>query len=159
MAAAAPRYGRAGVGSRTVAHNQGLTRTVVFAPDSFKGSLSSVQVAQALARGWRRARPGDTTLLCPLADGGEGTLEAIAAAGGWQWQTATAHDPLGRPIQASRLHSDEGRRAVIEMAAASGLSRLIPSERDALGAVSTGTGDLLRAALDAGVESIILGIG
>ena len=136
-----------------------LSRVIVFAPDSFKGSLSSVQVAQALASGWRRARPRDTTPLCPLADGGEGTLEAIAAAGGWEWQTAPAHDPLGRPIQARWLRSDDGRRAVIEMAAASGLSRLTLLERDALGAASTGTGDLLRAALDAGVGSIILGIG
>ena len=68
-------------------------RTVLFAPDSFKGSLTSVEVARALADGWRRARPGDPLLLCPLADGGEGTLEAIAAAGGWDWQTAEVHDP------------------------------------------------------------------
>jgi glycerate kinase len=136
-----------------------VPRTIVFAPDSFKGSLTSVQVARALADGWCRARPGDTALLCPLADGGEGTLEAIAAAGGWDWRTAAAHDPLGRPIPARWLCSVDGSRAVVEMAGASGLSRLAPAERDPVGAASTGTGDLLRAALDAGVESIILGIG
>jgi glycerate kinase len=134
-------------------------RTVLIAPDSFKGSLTSVQVARALADGWLRARPGDEVLLCPLADGGEGTLEAIAAAGGWAWQTATVHDPLGRSIEARWLRSEDGRRAALEMAEASGLSRLLPSERDAMAATSVGTGDLIRAALDAGVQSIVLGIG
>ncbi|MGH2513240.1 MAG: glycerate kinase, partial [Candidatus Limnocylindrales bacterium] len=62
--------------------------TVVFAPDSFKGSLTSVEVARALAEGWQRARPQDELLLAPLADGGEGTLAAIRAAGGWVEQTA-----------------------------------------------------------------------
>jgi len=134
-------------------------RTILIAPDSFKGSLTSVEVAQALADGWRAARPGDEILLCPLADGGEGTLEAIAAAGGWSWQTARARDPLGREIEARWLCSDDGRRAAIEMASASGLSRLAADERDAVAATSVGTGDLIRAALDAGVESIVLGIG
>lgn len=134
-------------------------RTVLIAPDSFKGSLTSVQVAQALADGWRVARPSDEILLCPLADGGEGTLQAIAAAGGWSWQVARVRDPLGRDIEARWLRSDDGRRAALEMAAASGLSRLTPDERDAVAATSVGTGDLIRAALDAGVTSIVLGIG
>ena len=73
-------------------------RTVLIAPDSFKGSLTSVQVARALADGWLRARPDDEILLCPLADGGEGTLAAIEAAGGWTWRPRRVHDPLGRPI-------------------------------------------------------------
>ena len=134
-------------------------RTVLIAPDSFKGSLTSVQVAQALAEGWLQARPHDEVLLCPLADGGEGTLEAIAGAGGWSWRTARVHDPLGRMIDARWLRSDDGRRAAIEMAEASGLSRVAADERDALAATSVGTGDLIRAALDAGVDSIVLGIG
>jgi len=58
---------------------------IVIAPDSFKGSLTSVEVASALARGWHEARPDDEVLLAPLADGGEGTLVAIEAAGGWEW--------------------------------------------------------------------------
>jgi glycerate kinase len=136
-----------------------VSRTVLFAPDSFKGSLTSVEVARALADGWLQARPDDTILLCPLADGGEGTLEAIAAAGGWNWQTAAVRDPLGRPIPARWLLSDDGTRAVIEMAEASGLSRVTLAERDPIGADSTGTGDLLRVAVDAGVSSIVLGIG
>jgi glycerate 2-kinase len=133
--------------------------TVLIAPDSFKGSLTSVQVAQALADGWHRARPGDEVLLSPLADGGEGTLEAIAAAGGWEWEEALADDPIRRPIRARWLRSEDGIHGVVEMAAASGLSRLQPDERDPVGATSRGTGHLLAAALDRGVRSITLGIG
>ena len=135
------------------------TRTILIAPDSFKGSLTSVQVARALAEGWQAVRPDDTVVLCPLADGGEGTLEAIAAAGGWTWQTTAVRDPIGRTIDARWLRSSDGTHAAIEMAEASGLSRLTPSERDAVGASSVGTGDLVRAALDAGVTEITLGIG
>jgi glycerate kinase len=135
------------------------SRTILIAPDSFKGSLTSVEVARAIADGWSRARPTDTTLLCPLADGGEGTLVAIEAAGGWVRRLATVRDPLGRAIEAPWLQSDDGARAAIEMAAASGLSRLDTDERDATAASSIGTGDLIAAALDAGVGQIILGIG
>ena len=134
-------------------------RTILIAPDSFKGSLTSVEVARALADGWGRARPDDAIVLSPLADGGEGTLEAVAAAGGWTWQTAIARDPLGREITARWLRSDDGASAVIEMAEASGLSRLRPEERDAIAATTRGTGDLVRSALDAGVGSIVMGIG
>lgn len=137
----------------------GRPRTILIAPDSFKGSLSSVAVAEALATGWRRARPADTIVLCPLADGGEGTLEAMAASGGWAWATAAVHDPLGRPIEARWLRSQDGTRAAIEMAEASGLSRVRPAERDADAATSVGTGELVRVALAAGVSSIVLGIG
>jgi glycerate kinase len=94
--------------------------TVVFATDSFKGSLTSVEVSQALADGWRRARPSDELLLAPLADGGEGTLVAIHSAGGWEWQESDAPDPLGRPVRARWLRSADGRRAVVELAEASG---------------------------------------
>jgi glycerate 2-kinase len=132
---------------------------VLIAPDSFKGSLSSVVVAHALADGWHRARPGDDLHLAPLADGGEGTLIAIEAAGGWQWREAQATDPLGRPIQARWLRRADGRAAVVEMAAASGLSLVAASERDAARATSEGTGDLLRAVLDEGIRDIALGIG
>lgn len=137
----------------------GRPRTILIAPDSFKGSLSSVAVAEALATGWRRARPADTIVLCPLADGGEGTLDAMAASGGWAWATAAVHDPLGRPIEARWLRSQDGTRAAIEMAEASGLSRVRPAERDADAATSVGTGELVRVALAAGVSSIVLGIG
>jgi glycerate kinase len=133
--------------------------TVLIAPDSFKGSLTSVEVATALRDGWLRARPADTVLLAPLADGGEGTLVAIDAAGGWVWQAAAAHDPIGRPVEAAWLLSADGARAVVELAAASGLSRLATGARDPAGATTTGTGEVLRAVIDAGVRSITLGIG
>lgn len=133
--------------------------TVLFAPDSFKGSLTSVEVAEALADGWSRARPDDEILLAPLADGGEGTLVAIAAAGGWQWREAAAHDPIGRPVTARWLQSVDGSRAIVELAEASGLSRLMPAERDPMGASTRGTGEVVRAAMDAGAAEITLGIG
>ncbi|HET9851715.1 MAG TPA: glycerate kinase [Candidatus Limnocylindrales bacterium] len=132
---------------------------VLIAPDSFKGSLTSVEVATALASGWQEARPGDEVLLAPLADGGEGTLVAIEAAGGWSWESTPATDPIGRPVAARWLRSADGARAVVELAEASGLSRLAASELDPVGASTRGTGEVLRAVIDAGVRSITLGIG
>ena len=134
---------------------------VVFAPDSFKGSLSSVQVARALAVGWARARPGDELVLAPLADGGEGTLDAIEAAGGWARRSARVADPIRREIEATWLRREGPDRVevVVEMAAASGLSRLAAAERDPLGATTLGTGQLLEAAITDGARSITLGIG
>lgn len=130
---------------------------VVFAPDSFKGTLTSVEVARALAAGWRRARPNDRVALAPLADGGEGTLDAIEAAGGWRRRRAATVDPLGRPIEASWLSRDD--EAVIELAAASGLSRLRAGERDPIRASTLGTGRLFLAALDEGARRLTIGIG
>jgi glycerate kinase len=132
---------------------------ILIAPDSFKGTLASVEVAEALAAGWRQIRPADVIELAPLADGGEGTLAAIAATGDWERRVARARDPLGRWIDAPWLLSADRRTAVVEMAAASGLSRLTAAELDPVGATSAGTGDLLRAALDGGARHIILGIG
>ena len=137
----------------------GPSRTVLFAPDSFKGSLTSVEVARALAAGWARARPHDELLLSPLADGGEGTLVALEAAGGWEWRSTIVQDPIGRPTDARWLRSTDGPRAVIELAEASGLSRLAPDERDPVAADTFGTGQVFMAALDDGARSIILGIG
>ena len=132
---------------------------VLIAPDSFKGSLSSVEVARALADGWRRGRPGDEVIIAPLADGGEGTLTAIEAGGGWEWQEVAATDPIGRPIRARWLRSTDGDHAVIELAEASGLS-LVPRERrDPIRASTLGTGQVLRAVLDGGIRHMVLGIG
>ena len=130
---------------------------VLIAPDSFKGSLTSVEVAEALADGWRSARPGDVVMLAPLADGGEGMLAAIEATGGWTRESGEVADPLGRPISAAWLR--QGDRAVIEMAAASGLSLVSLAEQDPVAATSRGTGELIRAALDAGCRDLVLGIG
>jgi glycerate kinase len=133
--------------------------TLVIAPDSFKGTLTSVAVATALAEGWRRARPSDTIVLAPLADGGEGTLVAIEAGGGWTAQTAIVQDPLFRETRSRWLRSESGDRAVVELAQASGLSLVDPLDRDPLHASTVGTGQLLAAVLDAGVRRITLGIG
>jgi glycerate kinase len=118
-----------------------------------------VEIAVAVARGWRRARPDDRVDLAPLADGGEGTLDAIAAAGGWQWQSTEVADPLRRPVSARWLLSADGRTAFLEMAEASGLWRVAPEARDPVAATSLGTGQLIAAAAAHGVGRIILGIG
>jgi len=138
--------------------------TVVIAPDSFGGALDSVGVAAAIAAGWSRVRPTDTVERRPMADGGEGTLAAVADALGEAAETRSldTSDALGRPVSAEWLLLDEGRGAFIEVAAASGLARLDPSERtpeSARRASSRGTGDVIRAALDAGVERITIGLG
>ncbi|MCA1587250.1 MAG: glycerate kinase [Chloroflexi bacterium] len=137
---------------------------VVVAPDSFGGALDSVGVANAIAAGWLRVRPDDTVVRRPMADGGEGTLAALAAAldDRAERRSVATVDALGRPIEAEWLLVDDGRRAFVEMAAASGLSRLAPAERtpDTVRRASTrGTGELIRAALEAGVERITIGLG
>ena len=139
---------------------EGRRLRVLLAPDSFKGSLTSVEVARALADGWSRARPGDELILAPLADGGEGTLAAIAAGGGWEWQECPAHDPLGRPLEARWLRSVDEERGAVELAEASGLSRLPYGEpRAPLAATTDGTGEILRAVLDGGVRHVVMGVG
>ena len=119
-------------------------RTVLIAPDSFKGSLTSVEVARALADGWRRARPDDTVVLSPLADGGEGTIEAIAAAGGWI--VADGRRPRSaRPADRGPLAraSDDATAPSSRWPRHPGCSRVRPEERDPIAATSIGTGDLL----------------
>ena len=137
---------------------------VLIAPDSFGGALDSVAVSAAIGAGWIRARPGDHLEHAPMADGGEGTLAALVDALGdtGERRTEAVHDPLGREIDADWLLLDGGRTAFVEMAAASGLARLAADERTpdtARRASTRGTGELLRAALEAGVERIIIGLG
>ncbi len=137
---------------------------VVIAPDSFGGALDSVAVSAAIGAGWIRVRPGDHLAHVPMADGGEGTLAALADALGdaCSLRTATVHDPLGREVEARWLLLEDGRAAFVEMAEASGLARLVPAERTpetARLASTRGTGELIRAALDAGVERITIGLG
>jgi glycerate kinase len=137
---------------------------VVVAPDSFGGALDSVAAAAAVARGWNSTRPDDEVVRIPMADGGEGTLAAIAAAlgDGVERRSATTLDPLGREVSADWLALDGGASAFIEMAGASGLAHLAPAERTpatARLASTRGTGLLIRAALDAGVRRIVVGLG
>ena len=131
---------------------------LVIAPDSFKESLSARAVAEAIAAGWARVYPDAELLLCPMADGGEGTVDALLSATGGKLQQTRVSGPLGDPVEAHwGLLPDA--QAIIEMAEASGLHRVEPARRDVLAASSHGTGELIRAALDAGVRRIVLGLG
>ena len=134
---------------------------IVVAPDSFGGALDSVDAARAIAAGWSSVRPADEVLLKPMADGGEGTLRAVAAALGPAAESRRAQtiDGLGRPIEAEWLLLDGGRAAFAELAAASGLAQIAPPDRDARAATTRGTGRLIAAALDSGVERITIGLG
>ena len=134
---------------------------VLFAPDSFKGTLSAVEVAEALADGWARARPDDERFLAPLADGGDGTVAAVAAAepAGITRHRVTAGDPLGRPVEADYLTLGDGSVALVELASASGLARLEPAELDPGRASTDGTGTLLLDAIERGAQRIVLGLG
>jgi glycerate kinase len=137
---------------------------VLVAPDSFGGALDSVGVARAIAAGWSEVRGDDDLALRPMADGGEGTLAALAAALGEaaEVRSVEVSDPLGRPVTARFLLLDGGAAAFVEMAEASGLARLAPDERspDSSRRASTrGTGELIRAALDAGAQRITIGLG
>lgn len=131
---------------------------IVIAPDSFKESLDALQVAEAIARGWQAVFPAAECVLRPMADGGEGTVDAVLAAVGGERRTCQVAGPLGAPVQAHWGWLDDGT-AVIEMAAASGLHHVPPGQRDILRACSAGTGELIRQALDAGARRIILGLG
>lgn len=133
----------------------GVPQTVLVAPDSFKGTFSASEVAAAIGRGLTDAgRPVD---LCPVADGGEGTLDALAAGLGAERHAADVTDPLGRPIRAE--FGLAGEVAMIDMAAASGLGLVEPAERDAFAASTAGTGELIAAAVEAGARTVYLGVG
>jgi glycerate kinase len=135
--------------------------SVLVAPDSFKGTLSATEVADAIARGVESA--GMVADRCPLADGGEGTLDALAPALGARRMTARVHDPLGRPLEAmwGWAPGNGGREAtaIVETSAASGLALVAPGERDAWAASSYGTGELIAAAAAAGARTILLAAG
>ncbi|MCX3421956.1 glycerate kinase, partial [Pseudomonas aeruginosa] len=131
---------------------------IVIAPDSFKESLSAPDVAEAIARGWRRVFPQAEVLLRPLADGGEGTVDAVLAATAGERRECRVEGPRGEPTLAHWGWLDDAT-AVIEMASASGLHLVPRDRRDATRSSSRGTGELIRAALDAGARKIILGLG
>jgi glycerate 2-kinase len=135
-----------------------LERPVLVAPDSFKGTFRAAEVAGAIGRGLERAglMPPD---LCPLADGGEGTMEALMLALGGEVAGVEVQDPLGRPIQAQFGLVEDGGTAVIEMASASGLGLVAEAERDAWAASTYGTGELIGAAVEAGAQVVLVGVG
>lgn len=136
--------------------------TVLLAPDKFKGSLTAAQVAEAVAAGLRDVDPTVTVVSSPVADGGDGTLAAAVAAG-YRPVPVTVPGPTGEPVDSgyavrAGTHG-EPDTAVVELADACGLDRLPDGRPDALGASSAGVGAVIRAALDAGVGHIVLGIG
>ncbi len=131
---------------------------IVIAPDSFKESLSAVDVARQIEAGFREIFADAAYLCLPIADGGEGTVDALIAAVGGDRRSAMVEDPLGRQVEAAYGMLSDGT-AVIEMAAASGLHLVASMERNPLVTSSRGTGELIRAALDDGARRFIVGIG
>jgi glycerate kinase len=134
-----------------------VTARILAAPLEFKGSLTAGQAARAIEAGVRSGWPEAEVRVLPLADGGPGTADALVEALGGTWHTAWAHDALGRPLQAQWASWPGG--GVVEMARASGLSLLAPSERDARVTTTLGTGELMADALDSGVRSLLVGVG
>ena len=132
---------------------------IVIAPDSFKDSLSAEKVADAIAAGLADVMPHAQLVKCPMADGGEGTVEAIVAAGNGQLRRNHVQGPLGAPIEAHWGWLPDSHTAIIEMAEASGLQLLKPEQRNACITSTFGTGELIKAALDAGARRVILAIG
>jgi glycerate 2-kinase len=132
---------------------------IIIAPDSFKGSLTAQEAASAMERGARAAIPDAEIEKIPMADGGEGTLEALVSSTNGEFKSVEAVDPLGRPIKGKYGVLGNGRTAVIEMAAVSGLLLLKNEERNPLFTTTFGTGQLIRHALESGCEELIIGIG
>src|SRR6516165_10646745 len=138
---------------------------VLVAPDKFKGSLSAAEAGAALGAGWRDSWPAGKPLeieYLPMADGGEGTAEAILDALHGRWIVHTVHDPISRPVQGryALVEHDGERMAVLEMSSASGLALVNEADRDLLRASTFGTGELLaHASKESGIGRVIIGIG
>ena len=132
---------------------------IVIAPDSYKESLSATEVAQAIEKGFREIFPDAHYVSVPVADGGEGTVEAMIAATQGAEHTASVTGPLGERVDARWGMSGDGNTAFIEMAAASGLALVPPELRNPLITTSRGTGELILCALEHGARNIIIGIG
>ncbi len=132
---------------------------IVIAPQGFKGNLSARQVGQAIASGVERVVTRAVTIIKPMADGGEGTVQALVDATGGQTKAAEVTGPLGGRVTADWGILGDGATAVIEMAAASGLSLVPPGKRNPLLTTTYGTGELILAALDSGCRKLIIGIG
>ncbi len=133
-------------------------KKIVIASDSFKGSLSSAQVAESVERGVRAVFPDCEVRRMHVADGGEGTVEALVESTGGERVSCTVSDPLGRPVEAvyGVFGADE---AVMEMSAASGLALLVPQERNPMKTTTRGTGEMIRHALGRGCRRLLVGIG
>ena len=131
---------------------------LLVAPDAFKGTFRATEVAAAIGRGIERAGL-EPTDLCPIADGGEGTMEALVLARGGETAGATVRDPLGREMTAAFALLEDGDLAVVEVAQASGLGLVAEADRDAEATTTHGTGDLIAAAIDAGAAVVLVAVG
>lgn len=132
---------------------------IVIAIDSFKGSLSSLEAGEAIAQGALRALPGVEAVVRPLADGGEGTVEALVAGMQGTPQRVTVTGPMGTPVDCTYGILPDGRTAVLEMAGAAGLPLVAPEQRDPLRATTYGVGEVIRDAIGKGCRRFIVGIG
>jgi glycerate kinase len=131
---------------------------ILIAPDKFAGTMSAAEAADAVAAGWRRARPDDTTVTLPLADGGPGFVDVLAhALPGATRHTVDTSDPLGRPVRADYLR--DGETAYIESAAACGLHLLTAEERNPRETTTFGLGILIAHAIETGARRIVVGLG
>lgn len=132
---------------------------IVIAPDSYKESLTAIEVATEIEAGFREIFPQAKYVKLPMADGGEGTVAALVAATGGSLVAQEVTGPLGEPIEAYYGLTGDGKTAVIEMAAACGLALVAPQLRNPLKSTTYGVGELIKGALDAGISHLIIGIG
>jgi len=132
---------------------------ILIAPDKFKGSLNAREVAENIAKGLRDALPDAKIEIVPMADGGEGTAEAIAQARGGSWLKCKAHDPLGREIDARYAWIESGKIGVMEMSEAAGMRRVSEDERDPVRATTFGVGEMILDAAKRGANEIMIGLG
>ena len=132
---------------------------ILIAPDKFKGALNAREAAENIAKGLRDALPDAIIDIVPMADGGEGTAEAICDALGASWLKCKAHDPLGREIDARYVYIEKKKVAIMEMSEAAGMRRLSKNELDPLRANTFGVGEMLLAAVRAAADEIIIGLG
>lgn len=131
---------------------------IIAAMDSFKGSLTSLEAGEWVKRGIHRADPDVQVAVCPLADGGEGTVEALTAGCGGRFQRINVTGPLGEPVEAVYGILRDGT-AVMEMAAAAGLTLIDPAKRNPLHTTTYGVGEMIRDAIDRGCRRLVIGIG
>ena len=132
---------------------------ILIAPDKFKSALNAREVAKNIADGLHDALPDAQIEVVPMADGGEGTAEAICEARNGSWLNCRAHDPLGREIEARYAWIEDGKLAVMEMSEAAGMLRLSESERDPIHATTFGVGEMILDATNRGAKEIIIGLG
>jgi glycerate 2-kinase len=132
---------------------------ILIAPDKFKGTLTAREVAQHIAKGLLDVLPDAEIEIVPMADGGEGTAEAVCDARGCSWLECKAHDPLGREIDARYGWIDQEKLAVMEMSEAAGMRRISASDRDPIRATTFGVGEMILDASKRGVNEIIIGLG